>query len=94
MPIDSPVEKAVLERKIICACRRGMLELDLILNHFLITKYALLDADERNVFLRMLDSSDLDLLNWIMQKKECPDSSYQLILSLLRSVRHSKIDIT
>ena len=48
-------------------CRRGMLELDFLLNRFMDEGYARLDTDERERFARLLDFEDQLLLDWIMR---------------------------
>jgi succinate dehydrogenase flavin-adding protein (antitoxin of CptAB toxin-antitoxin module) len=45
-------------------CRRGMLELDLVLQHFLERDYAALDAPGKAAFEALLESGDEEL--WAM----------------------------
>jgi antitoxin CptB len=47
-------------------CRRGMLELDLLLNRFLDTGFAALDAGQRVAFNRLLAYQDQILYDWLM----------------------------
>lgn len=47
-------------------CRRGMLELDLLLQGFMQARYARLDAVERSAFDRLLDYPDPLLLDVLM----------------------------
>jgi len=53
-------------------CRRGLLELDLLLAAFLENKYALLSPAQQQVFARLLDLSD-DLLLALVQGKTTTD---------------------
>jgi antitoxin CptB len=47
-------------------CRRGMLELDLLLNEFLDTIYPSLDPAARQSFLRLLEQPDQTLQRWLL----------------------------
>jgi len=47
-------------------CRRGMLELDLLLEAFLDRDYSGLSAEDKGVFVRILDFEDQLLLDWLM----------------------------
>ena len=47
-------------------CRRGMLELDLLLQAFLDNGYAQLDDSQKRLFIRVLDFEDQLLLDWLM----------------------------
>lgn len=46
-------------------CRRGLLELDLVLAQFLDQHYARLNAAERRAFERLLATSDVQLLAYL-----------------------------
>lgn len=47
-------------------CRRGMLELDLLLNRFLDHGYGRLDAEGQAAFSRLLAQSDQVLQSWLV----------------------------
>jgi len=66
-------------------CRRGLLELDLILKRFLETHFDRLDARQRDLFIQLLDESDNDLLDWTLGRKESFESRYQSLVELLRA---------
>ena len=65
-------------------CRRGLLELDLILNGFLETRYASLDAVERRLFDELLEEADNDLLDLAMGRCE-PEPRYRMMVEMLRA---------
>lgn len=70
----SPQKKAQL----IWHCRRGMLELDLILSRFVKQHLDELTADQLKAFERLLMCADPDLYCWLMgyakpDDKECDD---------------------
>ena len=68
-------------------CRRGLLELDLILQGFLEHRFERLDAEEKAVFGEMLDSPDPDLLDWALGRSEPADLRYRGVVRLLRAGR-------
>ena len=66
-------------------CRRGLLELDIILQRFVDAYYAKLDETEIRQFETLLDLSDNDLWDMIALKEE-GNRKLQPILRLLRAV--------
>lgn len=63
------------QRRLRWKCRRGMLELDLILEDFFVNTYALLTQSEKKAFAKLLDCEDTDLLAWLLhgQQPSNPD---------------------
>lgn len=57
------------------ACRRGMLELDVLLGNFLENGYAQLDDEDKERFVELLSSGDTDLLSWLMGHSNPTDQS-------------------
>lgn len=55
------------------ACRRGMLELDVLLMPFVEQAFADLDENQQLVFERLLTSDDPDLYAWFMGHQTCED---------------------
>ena len=47
-------------------CRRGMLELDLLLNRFLDSAYRGLEEQQRTDFVRLLGYQDQIIYDWLM----------------------------
>jgi antitoxin CptB len=66
-------------------CRRGLLELDIILKRFVDAYYAKLDETEIQQFETLLDLSDNDLWDMIALK-ETGNGKLQPVLRLLRAV--------
>ncbi|MBM3359175.1 MAG: succinate dehydrogenase assembly factor 2 [Betaproteobacteria bacterium] len=66
-------------------CRRGMLELDLILERFLERHFDRLDAEERQMLCDLLERPDPELLELALGGKAPPDRRYQPLLDLLRT---------
>ena len=66
-------------------CRRGLLELDLILQRFLERRFERLNAEEKAVFGELLDSPDPELLDWALGRSDPADPRYQSVVRLLRA---------
>ena len=66
-------------------CRRGLLELDIILQRFMDQHYAQLDENELWQFEMLLSQSDNDLWDMIAAKKTLADDRLQPVLKLLQN---------
>jgi antitoxin CptB len=66
-------------------CRRGLLELDLILQGFLERRFARLSAEEKALFAELLDRPDPELLDWALGRSEPPDPRYRDVVRLMRA---------
>jgi antitoxin CptB len=65
-------------------CRRGMREMDILLQHFLDRHYLRLDAGQQAAFAELLNEPDQDLLNWILGRSDPPRADYVPLIELLR----------
>jgi antitoxin CptB len=68
-------------------CRRGMLELDFVLERFLETSYGGLNGREQATFARLLDYQDQDLHDWVMGRAAPVDGDLRRMVAKLRAVR-------
>lgn len=66
-------------------CRRGMLELDLVLNQFLEHDYASLDTSSKQAFVTLLEAGDEELWTLIADEKACTDPGLQVVMGRLRA---------
>ena len=73
------------QSRLLWRCRRGIREMDLLLERFLQQHHPLLTEDEKKTFDALLDEADTDLLNWIMGRSEPENPSYNPLLARLRS---------
>jgi antitoxin CptB len=64
-------------------CRRGLLELDLVLQRFLDQGYGELDARDCAIFKRLLETPDNTLLAWLHGTETPDDTELQQFLSRL-----------
>lgn len=67
------------------ACRRGMLELDLVLLPFVENVYSALDETDQRLFDHLLDAEDQDLFNWFLKKGVPDDLNDQKAVALVLS---------
>jgi antitoxin CptB len=83
---DSP-ETQAQDREVLrlrWQCRRGMLELDLLLNRFLDAGYAGLGQAERATFNRLLSYQDQVLHDWFMGHAVPADAAIRDLLQRIR----------
>ena len=66
------------------ACRRGMLELDVLLGNFLNEKYVELSAEDQEIFVKLLAENDQDLFMWLTGKEICPEPSLSAMIEKIR----------
>ena len=66
-------------------CRRGMLELDLILQNFLEQRIDHLSAQEIKAFDSLLSCTDPELLAWLMGHEEPHDKELKEIVTIIRN---------
>jgi succinate dehydrogenase flavin-adding protein (antitoxin of CptAB toxin-antitoxin module) len=65
-------------------CRRGLLELDLVLEAFLARGYGHLDAVQRGLFDELLERPDNELLDLALGRRE-PEARYRAVVDMLRA---------
>lgn len=65
-------------------CRRGMLELDLLLEQFLLRYYLELNVSEQTILQELLQASDQDLLAWILEQQPVPTKKFLPLLAKIR----------
>lgn len=66
-------------------CRRGLLELDTLLNHFLDTHYTTLSDQEKSLFEQLLETPDPVLLLWLTGQLSPPEQFLQLVQQMCPS---------
>ena len=65
-------------------CRRGMRELDLLLERFLENGYGELDGAGRAAFDRLLDCQDDQLFGWFYQGEVPDDAELECLVARIR----------
>lgn len=67
-------------------CRRGMLELDLVLERFMGSEYGKLAEEEKKAFQKLLDFPDHELWDMVCGRMTCPDPRLEGVAQRLRAL--------
>jgi len=65
------------------ACRRGMLELDVLFMPFVEEAYDSLSTKDKQVFERLLTEQDPELFAWFMGHKVCEDEELNAMVQFI-----------
>lgn len=65
-------------------CRRGMLELDLLLLPFFDHQFTKLVPKQKAIFEELLSESDQDIYAWVLQIVPCPEKKFHPILTAIQ----------
>ena len=71
-------------------CRRGMRELDVILDRFLVEDHPRLDAAARDAFARLLKVNDPDLYDWILGRSAPEAADFSALVLKLQAHRPAR----
>ena len=66
------------------ACRRGMLELDVLLGNFLENGYANLAEKDKILFIKLLQCADPEIFSWLMSQETPSDPDLATITEIIR----------
>jgi len=66
------------------ACRRGMLELDILFQPFVEQVYQGLSNADKATFIRLLECEDPELFAWFMGHEECADVELARMVAKVR----------
>jgi len=81
---QSVAERTMDKNRLFWASRRGMLELDIILQNFLENTYDQLNPAEQSLYQYLLDCEDQDLFAWLMGREEPEDKDTATIIAIIR----------
>jgi antitoxin CptB len=68
-------------------CRRGIKEMDIILQSFLDQTYPELSNNKKIIFENLLEETDLDILDWILQRSQPENKDYQSLITQFRELK-------
>ena len=77
-------------RRLNWRCRRGMLELDIMLTRFVEQRYEQLTPQQLHSFDALLDCADNDLWDLVIEKVQSENQHQQQVLDLLREVMNER----
>lgn len=63
------MEQELELKRVLWDCRRGMLELDVLLAPYAQAKYPVMDAEQRQDFQRLLACNDQELFLWLLRRE-------------------------
>lgn len=75
---------------ILWRCRRGIREMDLLLQRFVETRYDTLSDEQKSAFSELLEQADLDIMDWIMKRSIPPTNSLKTVIQLIRDCNTDK----
>ncbi|MGY0611500.1 MULTISPECIES: FAD assembly factor SdhE [unclassified Luteimonas] len=88
-PVDKPMPDDEAEfRRLRWRCRRGMRELDQLLERWLEREWRQSPTAEREVFLRLLDSEDDRLWKWFLGQQRPDDDALDALVHRIRALPH------
>ncbi len=64
-------------------CRRGMLELDVVLIPFLENRFRSLSLTDQKCFEQLIAEEDQDIFSWIMRNAEPENQDHKRIVDLM-----------
>ena len=67
-------------------CRRGIREMDLLLQYFIEKRFDLLTNEEKDAFEQLLEQPDLDIMAWIMGRAEPPNEQIRHLIEIIREI--------
>ena len=80
-------EKEAEQRRLAWRCRRGLLELDIVLQRFVATHFYALSLDELHAFDALLAMPDQDLWNSLQFKNlQLKDTAQQSVMNKLHTL--------
>ena len=74
--------------RLLWRCRRGIKEMDIILQEFINVSYDQLNDEDKNAFSKLLDEQDLDILNWIIGKDKPANDRLANIINIIKTSRN------
>lgn len=80
--------QALNRRRLQWQCRRGLLELDELLQHFLDQGYDDLDAGERLAFEQLMHFPDTELQAFLLGQASATDPVQQRVITAVRHAYH------
>ncbi len=81
------MDEVLLLKKLRWRCRRGMRELDQLFERYLDEKWGSAPAEEREVFLFLIDCEDDKLWRWLMGYEACPHAHAVPLLDQIRTLK-------
>ncbi|WP_404402596.1 succinate dehydrogenase assembly factor 2 [Idiomarina seosinensis] len=85
LPLKQSADTLKDKRRLKWACRRGMLELDVLFEPFVDEAYDELTEQQKDDFRQLLTCDDPDLFAWFMGHEKCPDERLTKMIEFMLS---------
>ena len=69
-------------------CRRGIREMDLLLQRFMECHYGKLSEKQKQAFADLLEQTDLEIMDWIMGRGTPPPDPLLSIIEIIRDINN------
>lgn len=73
------------KNRLVWASRRGMLELDLVLQPFVENIFPTLDTSDQQLYEQLLEEEDQDLFVWFMRRGDPEDPNLLRMVNIIRA---------
>jgi antitoxin CptB len=77
-------------RRMAWRCRRGLLELDIVLGNFIGLRFETMTTEQLEILEKLLDYPDNELWDLITGRTQTQDARAQALLQSIRSVQETK----
>ena len=67
-------------------CRRGIREMDLLLQSFVEQYFELLTDEQKTAFEQLLEASDVELMAWIMGRADPPTEQIRYLIEIIQEI--------
>lgn len=84
MNVEDPESSRIAHNRVIWHSRRGMLELDIVLEPFVKQHYPSLGEREQADYRRLLECEDQQLFDWLLGKRAVDDQALVAIVDTIR----------
>ena len=74
-------------------CRRGMLELDKIIMPFYKAHFDQLTDDKKDIFIRLLAATDLQLFSWFFNGSQSEDAEVQAMVEYISKMCRKRMSV-
>lgn len=78
-----------VESRLLWRCRRGIREMDLLLEQFLADTFPRLNEKDKEYFELFLEEADLDIYSWIMGRSSPENPAYQKFITHLQQLNQN-----
>ncbi|MFA6179017.1 MAG: succinate dehydrogenase assembly factor 2 [Candidatus Methylopumilus sp.] len=77
-------------RRMVWRCRRGLLELDLLLGKFVVQDFAAMTTAQLQILDKLLDFPDNELLDLVTDRVQTADADTREMLQLIRGLQEKR----